>query len=457
MNAANDVRMIHFQQALLATGWEENVRIGIRHGLVATLSTHAEPQPGDERHAIGIPGMSNLHSHAFQRGMAGLAERRGPGSDSFWTWRDIMYRFVDRITPEHLHVIAALAYVEMLETGFTRVGEFHYLHHDRNGTSYADPAELSQAIMAAAADTGIGLTHLPVFYAHAGFGGTEASPAQRRFVTDPDRFARLLDAIRKAATALPDAIVGIAPHSLRAVTADELARLEELGGAGPIHIHIAEQMKEVDDCLAWSGRRPVEWLMDHAAVGRNWCLVHATHMTHAEIAAVARSGAVVGLCPVTEANLGDGLFPAPSFQEAGGQYGIGSDSNILIDMTEELRWLEYGQRLDARTRNVLASGQGRSTGQEIFQASLEGGAQALGVAAGLAVGHVADMVSLDANHPSLVGRGGTSIMDSLLFAAGRQAIRNVWRRGDLVVSDGRHVARDRIAAQYRKVLEAFAA
>lgn len=454
---ANVAQTVHFGQMLLSDGWRENVRVGIVDGLIATLMADAEPAPGDDRHAIGIPGMSNLHSHAFQRGMAGLAEMRGPDGDSFWTWRDLMYRFVDRIEPEQLHAVAALAYLEMLETGFTRVGEFHYLHRDRAGAAYADPAELSRAIVAAAADTGIALTHLPVFYAHAGFGGAEASEAQRRFVHDLDGFAYLLDAVRAATAPLPDAVVGVAPHSLRAVTAEELSRLQELAGGSPIHIHIAEQVKEVEDCLAWSGRRPVEWLLDHADVDTRWCLVHATHMTAAETDALARSGAVAGLCPVTEANLGDGLFPASSFQAAGGRFGIGSDSNILVDMAEELRWLEYGQRLAVRGRNVLAPAAGRSTGQHIFAAAVDGGAQALGVAAGLAVGHAADMVSLDGHHPSLAGRAGPAIMDSFLFAAGRGAIDNVWRRGDIVVRGGRHVARDRIVAQYRKALEALVA
>lgn len=451
------LRVIHFQQALLPDGWKENVRITISGGLIVGIDVSAKPQRGDDCHALGIPGMPNLHSHAFQRGMAGLTEVRGSGADSFWTWRDAMYWFVERINPEHLRAIAALAYVEMLEAGFTRVGEFHYLHHDINGNAYSDPAELSHAIIAAAADSGIGLTHLPVFYAHGGFGAINAGDAQRRFITNPDSFARLLDGVRSAAATLPDAIVGVAPHSLRAVTADELRELEQLGRAGPVHIHIAEQLKEVEDCLAWSGRRPVDWLMDHADVDERWCLVHATHSDEGEALAVAQSGAVVGLCPITEANLGDGVFTAAAFFKAGGRFGIGSDSNILIDMSEELRWLEYGQRLDARERNLLAPGCGASTGQGLFQAALHGGAQALGVVAGLAIGHAADMVGLDVAHPSFAGRSAMSIMDSFLFAAGRQAITAVWRRGNLTVINGRHVARERIVARYRKAMEALVA
>lgn len=450
-------RTLFFGQALLPGGWAENVRIAIAGGLIESVTAGAAPQAGAERHAIGLPGMPNLHSHAFQRGMAGLAEVRGPGDDSFWTWREVMYRFVDRIDADGLEAIAALAYAEMLESGFTRVGEFHYLHRDPAGAAYADPAELSRAIAAAAADTGIGLTHLPVFYAHAGFGGTDPARAQRRFVHDLDGFARLLDAVRDAMAALPDAVVGIAPHSLRAVTADELGHLQAMAEGAPVHIHIAEQVKEVEYCLAWSGQRPVEWLYAHADIDARWCLVHATHMTGTETAMLAASGAVAGLCPVTEANLGDGLFPAPAFLEADGRFGIGSDSNVLIDMSEELRWLEYGQRLSLRGRNLLAAEPGRSTGQDLFVAALNGGAQALGVAGGIAVGQAADIVSLDADHPSLAGRGAAAILDGFLFAAGRAAIDTVWRRGAPVVRGGRHIARDRIAARYRKALRALTA
>lgn len=448
---------IHFSQALLPEGWASDVRLTIAGGLIAEITIDAAPQAGDERRAIGLPGMPNLHSHAFQRGMAGLAEMRGPGRDSFWTWRETMYRFVDRIDPDGLEAIVALAYVEMLESGFTRVGEFHYLHHDISGAPFADPAAMAAAIVAAAEVTGIGLTHLPVFYAHGGFGGAEASAAQRRFVNGLDGFAALLDRIRAACGRLPDAVVGIAPHSLRAVTAGELGSLVPLANGGPIHIHVAEQVREVEDCLAWSGARPVEWLLDNAPVDARWCLVHATHMTEAETRALARSRAVAGLCPITEANLGDGLFPAAAFREAGGRYGIGSDSNVLIDMSEELRLFEYGQRLAARARNVMAHGPGGSTGQAIFDAALLGGAQAIGIAGGLAVGRAADMIALDPDHASLAGKRGTAIIDGFLFAAGRGAIDTVWRRGEAVVRGGRHRARDVVAARYRRGLAALLA
>jgi len=441
---------LHFATALLPDGWARDVRITVKDGLMAAIE--ADVAPGEsERHAVALPGLPNLHSHAFQRGMAGLAEVRGHSDDSFWTWREIMYRFVDRLTPDDLAAIAAQAYAEMLESGFTRVGEFHYLHHGSDGAPFADPAEMSGAIVMAAEEVGIALTHLPVFYAHSGFGGSAPGEGQRRFLHDIDGFATLLDAARAKAKALPDAMVGIAPHSLRAVTPAELAALAPLADGAPIHIHIAEQVREVEDCLAWSGARPVEWLLDHAPVGPQWCLVHATHMTDAETVAMARSGAVAGLCPITEANLGDGLFPAEAFLTAGGAYGVGSDSNVRIDATEELRLLEYGQRLARRGRNLL-TGPGASTGGALYRAALAGGAQALGAEAGLRVGAPADIVSLDVEHPSLAARSGDALLDGLIFAAGREGVDRVWRRGREVVTNGRHIARGAIAARYRATL-----
>jgi formiminoglutamate deiminase len=435
--------------ALLPGGWHDNVRITVAAGRIARIEPGAAPAPGDERHAIVLPGLGNLHSHAFQRGMAGLAERRGTGDDSFWTWREVMYRFLERMGPDDLVAIAALAYAEMLETGFTRVGEFHYLHHDPAGQPYADRAAMSVAIAQAAAQSGIGLTLLPVFYAHGGFGGATPNAGQRRFINDLDQFARLRSEAGRALQSLPDAVLGLAPHSLRAATPAQITALDAMAGTAPIHIHIAEQTREVDDCLAWSGARPVAWLLDHAPVDARWCLVHATHMTADETGRLAQSGATAGLCPITEANLGDGLFPA---REYPGAWGIGSDSNVLIDASEELRLYEYGQRLVHRGRNLLAPAPGASTGAALFAQSLRGGAAALGAPAGIAVGHGADLVSLDADHPCLVGRSGDALIDGWIFAAGRGAIDCVWRHGTKVVSHGRHHARDTIVRQYRAVL-----
>lgn len=450
MTNADARSSFHFAKALMPDGWADNVRLSVADGMIVGSEHDATPEAGDEQFSIALPGLSNLHSHAFQRGMAGLAERRGVSDDSFWTWRETMYRFVDRLNPDHLRAIAALAYVEMLESGFTRVGEFHYLHHDRDGRAFADPIAMSAAIIEAADESGIALTHLPVFYAHAGFGALPPGDGQRRFLHDLDRFAGLLDRLRPAIAAMPDGVLGIAPHSLRAVSPDELGALASMTG-GPIHIHVAEQVREVKDCIAWSGARPVEWLLANMPIDGRWCLVHATHMTKAEAVAMAKSGAVAGLCPITEANLGDGLFPAAPFLAAGGGYGIGSDSNVLIDATEELRLLEYGQRLSARGRNIMAT-PGGSTGGALYREALRGGAQALGVKSGLAIGLPADFVTLDADHPSLFGHGGDALLDGLVFAAGRSAIDEVWRRGRRLVEKGRHVARTGIAARYRTVL-----
>ena len=442
---------LHFAEALLPSGWARDVRIAIAGGRFTRVEPDAPAQTSDLRHRVALPGLANLHSHAFQRGMAGLTERRGASSDNFWTWREAMYRFVDKIGPDELHAIAAMAYAEMLEGGFARVGEFHYLHHAPDGSPYAGAA-MAEAIVAAAAETGVGLTLLPVFYAHAGFGGQTPGSAQRRFVTSLDRFTRLRDASGQALADLPDGVLGLAPHSLRAVTPDELSALSALAGTGPVHIHVAEQQAEVADCLAWSGARPVEWLLGNAAVDDRWCLVHATHLTPQESDALAASGAVAGLCPVTEANLGDGLFPAPRYIAAGGRWGIGSDSNVKIDAPEELRWLEYGQRLGEQARNVFAGESGTSTGAALYRAALLGGAQALGAPMGLAVGNSADFLTLDADHPSLTGASGDGWLDGLIFAAGRGAIDGVWRRGVQEVTGGRHRHRDRITAHYRSVL-----
>lgn len=439
---------LHFAQALLPEGWRRDVRVSIAGGQIAAITPGGAAQPGDERHSIAMPGLTNLHSHAFQRGMAGLAEQRGSAQDSFWTWRQVMYRFLDRLTPEDVHAIAAQAYVEMLETGFTRVGEFHYLHHDLDGAAYADPAAMAAAIAAAAAETGIGLTLLPVFYAHSAFGGAPPHTQQRRFVSTLDGYARLHQACARVIAGLDDARLGIAPHSLRAVTEQELAALLAMAPDGPVHIHIAEQIAEVDACQAWSGARPVEWLLDHAPVDARWCLVHATHVTSAEAHRLAASGAVAGLCPITEANLGDGLFPAEPFLAAGGRFGVGSDSHVLIDAAEELRWLEYGQRLAGRGRNLIPRTAGESSGMALFCGALAGGAQALGAEHGLGEGRPADFVTLDAAHPGLVARSGTALIDGWIFAAGRAAIDTVWRRGVKVVSGGRHHAREAVAARY---------
>lgn len=442
-----------FASALTPAGWVEKVRFDIAGGRIARIETGVEPEPYDEQHGVAIPGIPNLHSHAFQRAMAGLTESAGPGADSFWTWRNLMYRFVERLSPEDVEAISAMAFVEMLEAGFTRVGEFHYLHHDRDGTPYADLGESAARIAAAAHSTGIGLTLLPVFYAHSNFGGMAASQGQRRFINDIDQYAKLLEASRRAIGGLDAARVGVAPHSLRAVTTQELAALVALAPKAPLHLHIAEQVKEVNDCIAWCGRRPVDWLLDHAAVDERWCLVHATHVNAEETHRLAASGAVAGLCPITEANLGDGVFPAQEYLDAGGSIGVGSDSNVLVDAAAELRTLEYSQRLTHRRRNVLAGGVEHSSGRRLFDAAVAGGALALGCErSGFVEGADADIVSLNIMHESLICRAGDALLDSWIFAARDQLVDGVWRYGRKIVAGGRHIARDAVTARYRSVL-----
>jgi formiminoglutamate deiminase len=447
------VTPLWFRSALLTHGWAEGVRLGIENGRIAEIATGVAPPHGAAGHTVAIAGMPNVHSHAFQRAMAGLTEVAGPAADNFWTWREAMYRFVDRLGPEDLEAITAFAYAEMLEGGYTRVAEFHYLHHDQRGVPYADAGELASRIAAAAAQAGIGLTLLPVLYAHGNFGGAPPGTGQRRFLNDIERFQRVLDSSRRAIRGLDGAIVGVAPHSLRAVTPAELEAVIVLAGDGPIHIHIAEQVREVQDCLTWSGRRPVEWLLEHAPVGERWCLVHATHVTDEEVRRAAATGAVAGLCPLTEANLGDGVFPAGAYVAAAGAYGIGSDSNILLDVAAELRTLEYAQRLTHRRRNVLAGVGRQSTGRTLLEAALAGGGRALASGpAALTVGADADIVGLDADHPSLAARRGDALLDSWIFASRDPVIDAVWRRGEQLVESGRHVRHEAIAARYREVL-----
>lgn len=448
---------LHFASALLPSGWANDVQVVITAGAIATVTPGVAPAAGDERHAIALPGLASLHSHAFQRGMAGLAELRGDSTDTFWTWRETMYRFALAMTPDDVAAVATLLYVEMLEQGFTRVGEFHYLHHDRDGSHYADPAEMATRIAEASEASGIALTLLPSFYAHGSFGGVAPHDGQRRFICSVDQFAKLIAASRKAIANLPDANIGIAPHSLRAVAPDELTAIIPLADGGPVHVHAAEQVKEVEDCLAWSGRRPVQWLLEHVPVDQRWCLIHATHTTNEEVNAFAKTGAVAGLCPITEASLGDGIFPAREFLDAGGLFGVGTDSNVLVGVADELRQLEYGQRLKYRARNVLSGGAGRSTGRTLFDDALAGGARALAQPiAGLTPGARADIVTLDAAHPSLAGRTRDAVIDGWIFAAGNGAIDCVWAGGNKVVESGRHklrqAARERFNASVRRLV-----
>ncbi len=446
--------------AWLAAGWQQAAALRVVDGRI---------EPGDAAAGgvrVGryvVPGMPNLHSHAFQRAMAGLAERRSLGgdgeaaaaNDSFWTWREVMYAFAGRIGPDELQAIAAQLYVEMLKAGYTQVCEFHYLHHAPDGRAYADPAQMSLALIEAAREAGIGLTLLPTLYMSGGFDGRALTPRQRRFGHEVDAFLALVERLR--ALESPLLRVGLALHSLRAVPPAAMREVlaSEPARSGPIHIHIAEQLGEVQDCLALRKARPVEWLLDHAAVDARWCLVHATHLTAAETRRLAATGAVAGLCPTTEANLGDGLFPLRSWLDAEGVFGIGSDSHISVSPVEELRWLEYGQRLVSHHRNVAASAASPSTGQLLLARALAGGAQASGVELARLDRGRADLVVLDDSAALLAGRDCASVVDSWLFAGNCNLVRDVMVGGHWRVRDFHHRDEARIAARYRTVVEAL--
>jgi formimidoylglutamate deiminase len=430
-------------------------------GTIVSVGEGAANDGAERIAGIVVPGLANLHSHAFQRAMAGLAERAGPEGDNFWSWREVMYRFLQALAPEDVEAIAGQLYVECLKHGFTSVGEFHYLHNDPAGRPYADPAELSWRILAGAEAAGIGMTLMPVLYQVSQFGGAPPSPGQRRFILDDDVFARVVEAVWRRVSGNRDRRVGVAPHSLRAVTPEALERAVALAHAldpvMPIHIHAAEQVKEVEDCLAWSGRRPVEWLLDHGA-GEGWCLVHSTHMTEAERRRLAGSGAVAGLCPTTEANLGDGFFPIRDFVAEGGAFGVGTDSNVSTSPVEELRWLEYGCRLLRQARNVTETRIGASLGQSLFERALEGGTRALGRPAGeIGAGRRADLVVLDADHPALAGRPPARLLDAFIFCGNETPVRHVMVGGRWVVRDRAHVAEHEIGAAFRRSTARLAA
>ena len=445
---------IFASEALLPSGWAQDVTISVDAAGRITAIT-PDCQPGGTPRAAGplLPLMPNLHSHAFQRAMAGLAEVAGPKGDSFWTWREQMYRCVATMTPDDIETVATKLQIEVLKGGFGHLVEFHYQHHDGQGRPYADPAETSRRQFAAAARSGIGLTLLPVFYAHSDFGGQPPNAGQRPFLHDVDGYLALLDRVRTLA-ADHGQHWGSAIHSLRAATPDEITRiLPELPPGTPIHIHIAEQMREVEASLAWSGRRPVEWLLDEMPVNANWCLIHATHLTGIETRRIAESGAVAGLCPMTEANLGDGIFPGRDYQALGGAFGIGTDSHISISVAEELRMLEYSQRLRDQARNVLAGGEGRSTGRTLFDGALAGGARAAGLGAtGIQVGAPASWMVLDGANPFLATASGDRLIDRWVFTLGDAAIRDVYVAGQKLIDQGRHALDDEIAPRFAGVL-----
>jgi formimidoylglutamate deiminase len=447
--------------ALLPGGFGRDVRIDWdAAGWISSVEQGASPGRGEPRQAFVLPGVPNLHSHAFQRAMAGLAERRGPSSaDSFWTWRDVMYRFVARITPDDAEAIAAFLYAEMLEQGFTGVAEFHYLHHQADGTPYDTLAEMALRHVAAARVAGIGLTMLPVFYRFGGIFGVAPGDGQRPFLNDPDAYFRIVESVRDAVARDPDAAWGLAPHSLRAVGPDELASVAAASREfnAPIHIHAAEQRREVEECVAATRLRPVRWLLENAGADERWCLVHATHLDATEVLDLAASGAVAGLCPTTEANLGDGIFALRPFLAAGGRIGIGTDSHVGTAPRGELRALEYSARLSLRERVVAASEAEPSVGVGLLRAALAGGAQASGRRIGaLAPGYRADLVALDLDHPSLAGRRDAAVVDSWVFSGEGNPVADVWVGGRQVVAGGRHAAREALARDFARAMRRLA-
>ncbi|NMG39333.1 formimidoylglutamate deiminase [Chelativorans sp. ZYF759] len=446
------MHIVWAEQALTADGWARDVTVEIDGNLIAGIAANTAP-PGDA-HRVGalLPAPANLHSHAFQRAMAGLTERRGPDPrDSFWTWRQLMFRFLDQLTPDDVEAIAAFVQMEMLEAGYAAVGEFHYLHHAPGGVPYARLGEMSERIAAAAAHSGIGLTLLPVLYEYGGCDRRPLGPGQIRFGNDPERFARLLEEAEAALAALPeDTRLGIAPHSLRAVSQEGLATCLGLRESGPIHMHLAEQEAEVDEVQAAYGARPTEWLLANAPVDRNWCLIHCTQMQRAETLQLAATGAVAGLCPITESSLGDGIFDGVAWTGAGGAFGVGSDSNIRITLSEELRTLDHSQRLRDHSRAALATAD-RSTGRVLLESAARGGAQATARDAGvIEAGRLADLMALDTDRIDLEGRRGDTLLDSWIFASDDRAISDVWAAGRHQVRAGRHVDHDAITKRYRQ-------
>lgn len=452
MTKPSSLQQIQVKTALLASGWAKDVCVKIdSSGNIADIQTGIT---GADSGCL-IAGLANCHSHAHQRAMAGLAERASSNKDSFWTWRKTMYQFIDAMQPHHLHAIASQLYLEMLTAGYTHVAEFQYLHHQQNGQHYDNIAEMSLQALSAAEQVGIGITNLPVHYQYAGFGNQPISEQQARFYNTPDSFLKIVDKLDAATTNNPNANIGVAGHSLRATSKERFN--EVLNGLTskevPVHMHIAEQVKEIEDCLNWSGARPVDYCLDNFEVDSNWCLVHATHMSQSETLRLANSGAVAGLCPTTEANLGDGFFNAALYLDAGGKLAIGSDSHVSTSPIEELRWFEYGQRLLHKSRNQLSGGANHSTGRNLFDIATTGGAQACDHNAGvIEIGKRADLLVLDCENPLLIGRSQDQLLDSWIFSGNANVISDVYVGGQHVIRDGQHANQEHINKQFRATM-----
>jgi formimidoylglutamate deiminase len=449
-----NTRRIVFERALTPAGWQDGVAIDIGpDGLIVSVEANSTAKATIR--GLAIPGVFNLHSHAFQRGFAGVGERSA-GADLFWSWRDIMYRFANKLTPDDVEVIAAQAFLEMVEAGFTGVTEFHYLHHQPNGSPYANPAELSHRVISAAETVGLRLTLLPVFYAHGGADGRAPDEGQKRFINGIDSFMALHEAASKAMSGSAKCRIGLALHSLRAATLHEIKTLLPVAQNSPIHIHAAEQTREIDEVTTALGARPVEILLDKIGLDRRWCLIHCTHMTPDETRRLAQSQAVAGLCPITEANLGDGIFEGVAYASEGGRFGVGSDSNIRLSLADELRTLEYSQRLRDMARNRMAI-PGFGTGRALLDTARQGGAQAAGWAeAKLDVGAPADIIVLDTTHPALLGRQDDDALNGWIFSADNAAIADVMISGQHLVRAGRHRLREKIRARFSAVMQRLA-
>ena len=451
------------EHALLPDGWATRVRLDVdAGGSISAVLANADAAGAERLSGPLLPGMPNLHSHAFQRAMAGLGEVRDSPDDDFWSWRELMYKFAGRITPQQSMAVARHLYIEMLKSGYTAVAEFHYVHNDPTGQPYANPAEMSLAHVAAASEAGIAITMLPVLYSNGNFGAAPLGPRQQRFRTGPEDILATVRAVRKAAAGHADLNCGVAPHSLRAAGLDGLrdllTGLDAIDASAPIHIHIAEQTREVDDSLAFSGQRPVAWLLEHLPVDHRWCLVHATHLNNNEMLALARSGAIAGLCPTTEGNLGDGIFPLPDYRAAGGRYGIGSDSHVSRNPLEELRLLEYVQRLVLRKRNLVVGNVSAAVGTTLWLEAAAGGAQAMGRKMGaLAAGQRADFVVLDGEQPDIAGKSGDMIANTAIFCGTPGLVRDVMVGGRWQVRDGRHALEDSASRDYGKAVKALLA
>jgi formimidoylglutamate deiminase len=461
------------ESVLLPDGWAKDVIVEIRSsGDFGSIEIAQPDSRPDVQRIPGcvVPGMPNCHSHAHQRAMAGLGERAGwdiendrKAIDSFWTWRVAMYHYLERVQPRHLYAISRQLYLEMLKSGYTNVAEFQYLHHDPNGNAYANRAEMTLQCMQAARNVGIGFTALPVLYRYGGFGRQDPLDGQKRFLNDSEQFCEIVNELHSAVLQFEENnfAVGIAPHSLRAVSEQLLNEVIDSFPAeqlAAIHVHVAEQTREVDECLQWCGEPPVQWLLNRFDLNLQWCLIHATHMNDRETSAFAKSGAVAGICPTTEANLGDGFFNLVDFVSQGGIWAIGSDSHISISPVEELRWLEYGQRLLHRQRNIVAEKQNLNTGMALYSGALAGGSQSSGRNVGkIETGARADFIVLDSEHPRQYARKESNQIDSWVFSGNENPIQDVYVGGVRVISDGHHIDEEKIENDFKKAIDGLSA